>query len=240
MDYDHNSVGTGLYLTCSYLNHSCSPNCVVVFEKNQIILKSIENIQENTELTISYIELAASSQTRKKMLETRYFFTCNCKKCEEGINDDLLTGKKCLKCQGLVIKDECVKCKEKINLEQVNNELSKAIEYYKKEDDLSSYNILSKYLHPMNEQLLTVTSSLMKKCIDKQDFKSALQLCIQTLGPFECNIYHIKSSVLSRILHIVGFTVPNFSQDVLVFREPNSIIRILQKGNQDTKNSLWR
>ncbi|XP_075604952.1 histone-lysine N-methyltransferase SMYD3 isoform X3 [Balearica regulorum gibbericeps] len=38
-------VGVGLYPSMSLLNHSCDPNCVIVFEGYQLLLRSIREIQ---------------------------------------------------------------------------------------------------------------------------------------------------------------------------------------------------
>ncbi|XP_067149430.1 histone-lysine N-methyltransferase SMYD3 isoform X2 [Apteryx mantelli] len=38
-------VGVGLYPSMSLLNHSCDPNCVIVFEGYQLLLRSIQEIQ---------------------------------------------------------------------------------------------------------------------------------------------------------------------------------------------------
>lgn len=50
LDNDMNSIGTGIYLTASILDHSCEPNAVAVFEGTTIhirTIKSIPNFQWN-------------------------------------------------------------------------------------------------------------------------------------------------------------------------------------------------
>lgn len=38
------SVGTGIYLAASILDHSCTPNAVVTFEGTTLYLRSIEKL----------------------------------------------------------------------------------------------------------------------------------------------------------------------------------------------------
>ncbi|EMP37488.1 SET and MYND domain-containing protein 3 [Chelonia mydas] len=66
----------------SLLNHSCDPNCVIVFEGRQLLLRSIREIQIGEELTISYIESLMPSSERQKHLKRQYCFECNCLLCQ--------------------------------------------------------------------------------------------------------------------------------------------------------------
>uniref|UniRef100_A0A452J5Y6 [histone H3]-lysine(4) N-trimethyltransferase n=1 Tax=Gopherus agassizii TaxID=38772 RepID=A0A452J5Y6_9SAUR len=86
-------VGVGLYPSMSLLNHSCDPNCVIVFEGRQLLLRSVREIQIGEELTISYIESLMPSSERQKHLKRQYCFECNCLLCKTQEKDaDMLTG----------------------------------------------------------------------------------------------------------------------------------------------------
>ena len=50
-------VGVGLYLEASIIDHSCIPNANVVFSGCQLHLRAIENIQNFSEVRISYTNL---------------------------------------------------------------------------------------------------------------------------------------------------------------------------------------
>lgn len=45
-DNDMNSIGTGIYLDASILDHSCKPNAVAVFEQTTIYIRSVADIPE--------------------------------------------------------------------------------------------------------------------------------------------------------------------------------------------------
>lgn len=38
------SVGTGMYLAASIVDHSCKPNAVVTFEGTTLIMRNLENM----------------------------------------------------------------------------------------------------------------------------------------------------------------------------------------------------
>ena len=46
----------GLYINCSFFNHSCDPNCFYYGIANMLIVKTIKDIKKGEELTVSYIE----------------------------------------------------------------------------------------------------------------------------------------------------------------------------------------
>ncbi|XP_041038936.1 histone-lysine N-methyltransferase SMYD3 isoform X4 [Carcharodon carcharias] len=92
-DGEMQEIGVGLYPSMSLLNHSCDPNCVIVFEGKQLQLHAVRQIQANEELTISYIDVMATSQERRRQLEKQYCFACDCRRCEIADKDsDLLAG----------------------------------------------------------------------------------------------------------------------------------------------------
>eukprot|EP00062_Callorhinchus_milii_P013242 gi/632961137/ref/XP_007896590.1/ PREDICTED: histone-lysine N-methyltransferase SMYD3 isoform X1 [Callorhinchus milii] len=92
-DGEMQEVGVGLYPSVSLLNHSCDPNCVIVFEGKQLLLHAVRHIQAEEELTVSYIDVMATSQERQKQLEKQYFFTCDCHRCETRHKDtEMLAG----------------------------------------------------------------------------------------------------------------------------------------------------
>ena len=74
----------GVFPMISRINHSCSPNCVVLINSNGTAdIKTIIPIQANTELTISYnrIDHGLSPCYRIRSLVETKKFTCNCELC---------------------------------------------------------------------------------------------------------------------------------------------------------------
>ncbi|KAJ8290595.1 hypothetical protein GJAV_G00015040 [Gymnothorax javanicus] len=92
-DGELQEVGVGLYPSMSLLNHSCSPNCVMVFEGRMLQLRAVKNIRPLEELTISYTDVMMPSQDRKEQLKDQYYFLCECEGCTTADKDsDMLSG----------------------------------------------------------------------------------------------------------------------------------------------------
>ncbi|KAH9424413.1 SET and MYND domain-containing protein 5 [Dermatophagoides pteronyssinus] len=91
-----NNEGSGLYELQSCINHSCQPNSEVCFLKNNFILslKAIETINQGEEITICYLDECwqnRSRHSRNKYLQKNYLFICQCRKCQQQINDPDVT-----------------------------------------------------------------------------------------------------------------------------------------------------
>ena len=71
----------GLYPVLALCNHSCWPNCAVMFEGRVASLRALRPIRKGEELSISYIELALPTSERRRMLQDGYCFHCQCSRC---------------------------------------------------------------------------------------------------------------------------------------------------------------
>lgn len=85
LDDDLNSVGTGIYLAASILDHSCKPNAVAIFDGPQLSIRLIEDIPELNwdKIRISYVDQMDLAEVRKSELKKRYYFDCDCEKCTD-------------------------------------------------------------------------------------------------------------------------------------------------------------
>ncbi|PVU89060.1 hypothetical protein BB559_005262 [Furculomyces boomerangus] len=88
-DGDQNMVGVGLFCKAFLINHSCSPNCSPVFEGNKMVLKASKRISNGEELTISYVDILLSLETRRDILYENYNFVCNCSSCSNYSSGNL-------------------------------------------------------------------------------------------------------------------------------------------------------
>lgn len=75
------SVAEGTYPYASLLNHSCTPNCIVLFKGRTLHLRAIADIEPNKELFISYCDPIQALESRKDILKDKYHFECVCDKC---------------------------------------------------------------------------------------------------------------------------------------------------------------
>ncbi|KAK2588056.1 hypothetical protein KPH14_004123 [Odynerus spinipes] len=83
LDPDMNSIGVGIYLAPSMIDHSCKPNAVAVFEGTTIIIRTLEDFPSFnwSQVKISYIDLLNSTKDRCEELQNSYYFACDCQRC---------------------------------------------------------------------------------------------------------------------------------------------------------------
>jgi hypothetical protein len=77
--------GYGLYLTSSFLNHSCFNTTKSLFHGNQLTFLAGQRFKTGDEVTFNYGPHYKMSprEERRKYLSDLYFFTCDCKACHE-------------------------------------------------------------------------------------------------------------------------------------------------------------
>lgn len=82
-DGSNKNLALGLYLNISVINHSCNPNATHIFYNNGYLsIKSKQNIEPNTEITISYCDIRSAYFYRQEALSSVYCFDCDCEKCK--------------------------------------------------------------------------------------------------------------------------------------------------------------
>lgn len=70
------------------------PTCVRVQRDLNLKIKALYDIPENTELTISYVEVEDNYIARQNILYPYYYFNCKCSRClskdDDALQDPLL------------------------------------------------------------------------------------------------------------------------------------------------------
>jgi len=84
---DRNSFFEGTFPLAAMYNHSCSPNCIAMFDEpsGQMVVRSIEDVQEGDQLFISYLAEASwhhPARLRRGKLSEQYGFDCMCRRCK--------------------------------------------------------------------------------------------------------------------------------------------------------------
>lgn len=67
-------IGVGIYPLAALANHSCRPSCAQSFEGPTIVFRAVSDLSPGDEVTISYVELAATRHERRAQLAASYFF----------------------------------------------------------------------------------------------------------------------------------------------------------------------
>ncbi|XP_052829191.1 histone-lysine N-methyltransferase SMYD3 isoform X2 [Octopus bimaculoides] len=108
------TIGTGIYLSSSKIDHSCVPNAVMTYNGTEQFLRALRYIPEPepNKIFISYINNDRPSWIRKDFLRKNYYFDCSCVHCKETeCLDRKLTSVHCpnVQCSGFIgisINDE--------------------------------------------------------------------------------------------------------------------------------------
>ncbi|KAJ4437509.1 hypothetical protein ANN_17654, partial [Periplaneta americana] len=83
LDPEMLSIGTGIYLACSVIDHSCDPTAVAVFEGTTIHIRALKVMPtlDWKKVFISYIDLLNFPKDRQAELQATYYFLCDCRPC---------------------------------------------------------------------------------------------------------------------------------------------------------------
>ncbi|XP_027329451.1 histone-lysine N-methyltransferase ASHR1 isoform X2 [Abrus precatorius] len=210
-DSELRPVGTGLYPVISIINHSCLPNCVLVFDGRSAFVRAVQHIPKGTEVMISYIETAGSTMTRQKALKEQYLFTCTCPRCSKvGQYDDIqesaiLEGYRCKneKCGGFLLRtsdgngfqcQECGMVRDKEEVKKIANEIKLLSEEASKSSSACNYQgaistyksiekLQTKLYHPFSINLMQTREKILKSLMELEHWREALAYCKLTI-PF--------------------------------------------------------
>ncbi|KAG8773046.1 hypothetical protein FRC12_002762 [Ceratobasidium sp. 428] len=100
-------IGVAISPVAALINHSCVPNCVIVFPKarklpNQLEIIAIRPMNPGEELTTSYVDMALPTEHRQKILRERYMFECGCPFCQLTMKmakrEDFVDGRRAVRC----------------------------------------------------------------------------------------------------------------------------------------------
>lgn len=211
-DSELRPLGTGLYPIISIVNHSCLPNAVLVFEGRLAVLRAMQHIPKGDEVSISYVETAASTTTRQKALKEQYFFSCMCLRCmKAGQYEDIqesaiLEGYRCKnkECGGFLLRDSdnkgfvCQHCgllREKEEIRKIASDVkalsdnvlaSNSSDHQEAVIMYKNIEKLQKQLcHPFSISLLRTREKLLEILMQLEDWKEALAYCRLTLPVYQ-------------------------------------------------------
>jgi hypothetical protein len=77
-------LGIILDPTLCHINHSCDPNAYLMMDGAQVSIRTLRPIKKDKEIFVSYIDTTLPFHKRQEELQSRWFFTCRCAKCQNG------------------------------------------------------------------------------------------------------------------------------------------------------------
>jgi len=197
------SIGTGLYLGLSAVDHSCRPNVNVVFNGKGVELRALEPITSPvfSNIRISYHNSVSSKIDRQLRLKKDYFFECSCEMCqtkEIGLLEDHVL--QCCNCKGpiYVNNHECSTCGF---LSKKCRDVKDLLlpEKLEDEDVFQMFNILKYKIHIFDYRMIRLTERAMDLCLSEARYALFFDLGKELLKAYA--IYYPQNS-LSLGLHI--------------------------------------
>ncbi|CAG9109899.1 unnamed protein product [Plutella xylostella] len=90
--------GTGVYVGCSVVDHSCAPNAVATFTGRTISVRATQDLPslDWNQIRISYIDLMKTPYERQAELLQNYYFLCQCTRCLDETQLKMVHAAKCL------------------------------------------------------------------------------------------------------------------------------------------------
>ncbi|XP_043286187.1 histone-lysine N-methyltransferase SMYD3 [Venturia canescens] len=110
------SIGVGIYLGPSIIDHSCRPNTSTIFDGTKLYIRVVRDIPDFdwSKVSVPYIDVLKLVDERREELQDSYFFWCNCERCsnpEPAASAASCPNKKCT--NPCFPKDfKCTKCNE--------------------------------------------------------------------------------------------------------------------------------
>lgn len=202
------TLGSGLYLSASSLNHSCEPNCVVLYDGIKLKIKVIREFStQNEEPTISYLDAIAEKSERQTTLQRLYYFKCECLRCSANSEKDIqMVSINCANCKTRIITindlngettlQKCEACLESI---EKSRELARQVKCKVNTIDklerllqMSPLDLQSKNNHKNaicvnaeNIYVVKLLEKLMDLCLSAGRMERALEIAIHLTRSYE-------------------------------------------------------
>ena len=83
---DSENLGSAMYPSASYFNHSCDPNINKIRQGRSILFVTSRDVEAEEELCISYGHTERDVEGRRQVLRDWWGFICNCPRCGHTSN----------------------------------------------------------------------------------------------------------------------------------------------------------
>ena len=194
-----NSLGTGLYLGLSALDHACSPNVNVVFSKNQVEVRAMADIQPPvwSKVRLSYLNTVLPRRMRRTRLEEDYYFRCQCELCEAE-DDGLCEG--CVLCDqcGAPVgfnQDQCDRCGAETKQNSILSETQIFFKHLNNVQMIEAHRLLKKKFHVYDHRMFDFSERVMAACLDEEEFCKFYQIGESLLPAFYKYFSPLSSSL---------------------------------------------
>ena len=175
-----NSLGTGLYLALSALDHACSPNVNVVFSKNLAEVRAMTDIQFPvwSNVRLSYLNTVLPQRMRRARLKEDYYFNCRCELCEtedDGLCEGCVLCEKCRAPVGLH-QEHCRACGAETNQNTILSETQIFFQHLDNIKLIEAHRVLKKKFHVYDHRMFEFSERVMAACLSEEEFFKFYQI----------------------------------------------------------------
>ncbi|KAK8138017.1 hypothetical protein PG984_001397 [Apiospora sp. TS-2023a] len=86
-------MGTVVDVVGAIMNHSCDPNVLISFDGSELVVRALRAVEAGDELAHCYTDVQSDVLLRQKLLQSEYFFTCTCPRCQSELKEhECVTG----------------------------------------------------------------------------------------------------------------------------------------------------
>jgi len=172
-----NTIGTGLYLGLSAVDHSCQPNANVVFMGTRVRLRAMTSIPSPvwSRVRIDYLATILPTNIRQTRLEEAYYFRCKCDLCttKDKELDMYCQGcRVCPKCKGPVAqaKDKCPSCGQLCQFAEKDSQL---FDHSSSSDSelVQTYLLLKRTFHIYDFRMIEFSEQALAACLNMNEFE---------------------------------------------------------------------
>ncbi len=191
---------------------------MIIYQGLKQFIKCIEPVQSGSELTVSYIDLAASADKRKTRLLDTYQFECTCSRCVDRIDDDKLLAE----LQPVLTIKKLYTQVKKAQDAMAHDDYTESFQIYDK-----LYNTYKDKLGPQHEIMIQTCDALSHMYVQLQEFDKAIPFVLRSIPGFEL-CYPKYSPVLGLQYAMIGKLYWYKEQSNLAYEYLKKAYQILQ------------
>ncbi|KAL5255783.1 hypothetical protein ACHWQZ_G011121 [Mnemiopsis leidyi] len=128
-NFSDERIGSGLYLSLALMNHSCSPNTRIYFEKSTVVVVTTTKVKEGEEIYHNYGPnvLHFPKNERQQILARQYQFTCDCTACSVAGEEEPQYALRCKHCSASIWLQsdvpKCCSCRRFVDFAKISRRL---------------------------------------------------------------------------------------------------------------------
>ncbi|XP_050519969.1 histone-lysine N-methyltransferase SMYD3 isoform X2 [Daktulosphaira vitifoliae] len=253
LDNNLNTVGTGIYLAASVLNHSCTPNATATFDGTTLRIRALMDIEPSDpelHVYISYLELMQTTSERRCELQKNYYFICECQRCTNDNEQNFVNSMICpnIKCQEGIPMElnkpnvldtvTCSKCLLKVD-DRIVEEFYNVTEFtnfqLQKMKDIGYLDICKMCLkkqngifHPNNIHHVKILDLAFESAIKMELWSESLKFGIKLIEGYKVYYgnYHPSLGILLMKLFKLCSIVENAETAVQYLKKGMSVLKI--------------